>query len=145
MLVAACVLLWGMGALAQLAPANPDPLAPKLQTDPRNPPRFQTFNQPALVQLGPPPAFTPPPPSAAGDTGFDSTNSRKAKAAKAKANPKAPKSTAQPIAPGTAAPATISPFQKHAAGSGNGAYAQAPGAAGRAWPDPQAAEETQGA
>lgn len=126
-LAAACLLLWAGDAMAQLAPANSDPLAPKLQTDPRNPPRFQTFNQPALVQLGPPPAFTPPPASGAGDTGFDSTNNRKAKAAKAKANPKAPKTTTQPIAPGTAAPATVSPFQKPAAGSAKGAYAQAPG------------------
>jgi len=115
-----------MDALAQQAPANPDPLSPKLQTDPRNPPRLQPFNQPPLAQLNAPPTFVPPAPaSGAGDSGFDSTNNRKVKAAKAKANPKAPKSTTQPIAPGTAAPANVSPFQKQAAG--NGAYAQAPG------------------
>ncbi len=52
---------------------------PKLQTDPRKPPRFQQVNQPALAQLGAPTTFTPPP-SAAGDTGFDSSNANKAKA-----------------------------------------------------------------
>ena len=76
LLVAACVTLGGGDAVAQMA--APDPLTPKLATDPRHPPRFQKFTQPALAPLGPPADFTPPA-SAAGDTGFDSTNSRKAK------------------------------------------------------------------
>jgi hypothetical protein len=117
LLAAACVLLWGADAMAQTA-VFPDPLAPKLQTDPRNPPRFQTFSRPALAQLGPPATFTPPP-SAAGDTGFDSTNSRKVKA---KAKPK----SRSAIAPGPAKPASVSPYQKPAK-SGTGAYAAAPG------------------
>jgi hypothetical protein len=120
LLAAACVALWAVDASAQTAaPVFPDPLAPKLQTDPRNPPRFQTFNQPALVQLGPPATFTPPA-SAAGDTGFDSTNSRKAKA---KAKPK----SRTAIAPGSPQPASISPYQKPAPNAGSGAYAAAPG------------------
>ena len=117
-LVAAGLMLGGSNAVAQTA-VFPDPLAPKLQTDPRNPPRFQTFNRPALAQLGPPASFTPPA-SAAGDTGFDSTNSRKAKA---KAKPK----SRSAIAPGSAKPASVSPYQKPATNPGSGAYAAAPG------------------
>jgi hypothetical protein len=113
------VLLWGVDAMAQTAaPAFPDPLAPKLQTDPKKPPRFQKFDRPAQVQLGPPANFTPPA-SAAGDTGFDSTNSRKTKA-----KPK-PKSRSA-ATPASAPPASVSPYQKPAK-SGTGAYAAAPG------------------
>ena len=113
-------MLGSGGAVAQLA--APDPLTPRLSTDPRNPPRFQTFSRPALAQLGPPAAFTPPA-SGAGDTGFDSTNTRKVQG---KAKPKA-RSDARAIAPGTAAPVTVLPYQKPAAKSGSGAYAAAPG------------------
>jgi hypothetical protein len=123
LLVAACVLLGCVDAMAQTAPpAFPDPLAPRLATDPRNPPRFQKFDRPALVQLGPPASFTPPA-SAAGDTGFDSTNSRKAKG---NAKPKS-RTNAQAVAPGPAQPASVSPYQKPAANSANGAFAAAPG------------------
>jgi hypothetical protein len=125
MLVAACLALGAVDALAQTAaPPFPDPLTPTLATDPRNPPRFQKFTRPGLVQLGPPAAFTPPA-SAAGDTGFDSTNSRKAKA-KGKAKPKS-STNAQAIAPAAAQPAAISPYQKPPTNSGNSAYAAAPG------------------
>jgi hypothetical protein len=75
--MAACVALSGADAQAQTAaPPFPDPLVPTLQTDPRNPPRFQKFTRPGLVQLGPPAKFSPPA-SGAGVTGFDSTNSRR--------------------------------------------------------------------
>ncbi len=107
-----------MDAQAQVAPPNSDPLAPKLSTDPRAPPRFQTFSRPEQVQLGPPPVFTEPP-SAAGDTGFDSTNNRKAKAKKAKAKPKAP--TAAETLAGTPRPLAVSPYQKPAAKAANSA------------------------
>jgi hypothetical protein len=120
--MAAGVALWGADALAQTA-AYLDPLTPQLQTDPRNPPRFQRFERPALAQLGPPAAFTPPA-SGAGDTGFDSSNSRKKAKAKAKAKPPA---NAQTIAPGLPAPTPASLYQKSATGSADGAYAQAPG------------------
>ena len=120
MLVAACVALGSADALAQMA--APDPLTPRLSTDPRNPPRFQTFNRPALAQLAPPAVFTPPT-SGAGVTGFDSTNTRKAKG---KAKPKA-RTNARAAAPGLPAPVTVSPYQKPATNSGNSAYAAAPG------------------
>ena len=68
LLVAACIVLASGEAVAQMA--APDPLTPRLSTDPRNPPRFQKFNRPGLVQLGPPAAFAPPA-SGAGNTGFD--------------------------------------------------------------------------
>src|SRR5579864_8938740 len=85
--MAACVAMSSAAALAQTAlPPYPDPLAPKLQTDPRNPPRFQKFTRPSLVPLGAPAKFTLPA-SGAGITGFDSTNSRK----KAKPSAKAKK------------------------------------------------------
>ena len=128
LLVAACVVLGSGDAVAQMA--APDPLTPWLTTDPRNPPRFQTFSRPALAQLGAPTVFTPPA-SGAGDTGFDSTNTRKAKGKdKPKSMPKSmPKARtdARAIAPGTAAPVTVSPYQKPATKSGTGAYAAAPG------------------
>ena len=127
LLMAVCVVMWGADAVAQTA-VNTDPLAPKLQTDPRNPPRFQKFDRPALVQLGPPAAFTAPA-SGAGDTGFDSTNSRKKTKGKAKANSntKSP-ANARTIAPGLPAPTTISRYQKPPADAVGGAFAQAPGA-----------------
>jgi hypothetical protein len=121
--MAACVALWSADAVAQTA-AFPDPLAPNLQTDPRQPPRFQKFTRPGLVQLGPPATFTPPA-SGAGDTGFDSTNSRKK--AKGKAKAKSPVN-AQAITPGLPTPTPVSRYQKPATDSAGGAYAQAPGA-----------------
>lgn len=126
---AACVLALGAGATsAQIVPPDyPDPLAPKLQTDPRKPPRFQQFAQPAQAQLGPPTNFTTQP-SAAGDTGFDSSNKKKAKAkaaAKTKPKPKAG-ADALAIAPAAAPAAAVSPYQKPFQASG--AYAAAPGA-----------------
>ena len=57
--MAACVALWSADAVAQTA-AFPDLLAPNLQTDPRQPPRFQKFTRPGLVQLGPPANFSAP-------------------------------------------------------------------------------------
>ena len=140
----ACVLLAAFLALcsAQASaqtqpPPYPDPLAPRLQTDPRNPPRFQRFSRPAQAQLGPPTNFVPPA-SGAGTTGFDSSNSRKKVRGKAKAkttpnltpnaanapNAMSP-ADAQAIAPGLPAPATVSPYQKPLAAGA--AYAQAPG------------------
>lgn len=88
-MAAACAVALGCGAAsAQIVPPDyPDPLAPKLQTDPRKaPPRFQQFSRPEQAQLGPSLTFSS---SAAGDTGFDSSNKNKAKAkAAARAKPK---------------------------------------------------------
>jgi hypothetical protein len=121
LLVAACIPVIGMVANAQIVPPNADPLAPNASTDPRNPPRFQKFTRPEVTPLAPPATFTPPPPSAAGNTGFDATNSRKAKV---NSKPK-PKSTdAQASMP---VPLTISPYQKPAANSAKSAFAAAPG------------------
>src|SRR5450830_1457341 len=126
--MAACVALWSADAVAQTAaPPFPDPLAPNLQTDPRHLPRFQKFDRPALVQLGPPATFTAPA-SGAGDTGFDSTNSRKKTKGKAKGTSKTkPPADARTGAPGLPAPTTISRYQKPPADAVGGAFAQAPG------------------
>jgi len=113
-----------MDANAQIVPSNSDPLAPKLATDPRNPPTFQKSTRPEQTPLGPPASFTPP--SAAGDTGYDSTNSRKAKA-KASAKTKSKSPSAQAAAPGKPAPITVSPYQKPATNSAKNAFAAAPG------------------
>jgi hypothetical protein len=106
--------------------AAPDPLAPKLNTDPRNPPTFQKLSRPEQAQLGAPATFTPPQraPSAAGDTGFDSTNSRKAKA---KAKPKVKPGTDDQAVAAQTPPAVISPYQKPFATPGSKAFAAAPG------------------
>lgn len=128
-LMAACVMLGCVDALAQTAaPPFPDPLAPKLQSDPRHPPRFQKFDRPAQAQLGPPASFSAPA-SGAGDTGFDSSNSRKSKP-KSKAKSKS-RTNAQTIAPGAPAPVPVSPYQRppaNSANAANGVYAAAPGA-----------------
>ena len=110
MLAVACMVLCCAEASAQTASQSySDPLAPKLQSDPRNPPRFQPFDRPALAQLAARVSFTPPA-SGAGATGFDSTNNRKARA-KAKSKTSA---AAQQIAPGVAAAAPVSPYEKPA-------------------------------
>ncbi|HEY0223721.1 MAG TPA: outer membrane beta-barrel protein, partial [Pseudolabrys sp.] len=128
LLAALCVAAIGVDAQAQLVPPDADPLAPRT-ADPRNPPRL---TQPGVTPLVPPLVFTPPP-SGAGDTGFDATNARKAKAKEnANAKPK-PKST-DAIA-STPAPLPISPYQKPPTNSANNsasnpaksAYAMAPG------------------
>ena len=72
----AAVMLCVSVAVARTpAPVYPDPLTPRLQSDPQQPPRFQKFARPGPARLGPPATFTPPA-SGAGETGFDSTNSR---------------------------------------------------------------------
>jgi hypothetical protein len=121
-LVAACVVAGDVHAQV----AAPDPLAPKLNTDPRNPPTFKKLTR-EQAQAGVPSTFTPPPraPSAAGNTGFDSTNSRKAKAAKAK--PKAKPTTDQQAIQAQNPVSPVSPYQKPFTPSGSKAYASAPG------------------
>ena len=122
LLVLACLLLGGTQAVAQTV--YPDPLDPKLANDPRNPPRFQKFTRPEQAQMGPPATFTEPP-SAAGDTGYDSTNSRKAKAKRAQAKPQPAKllTGAKAATPAT----TVSPYQKPPTMPGSNANASAPG------------------
>jgi len=120
-LVAAWVALPCVRAHAQLAsPSYTDPLTAKLQTSPSNPPRFQKLDREGLALLSAPTTFTPPA-SGAGTSGFDSTNNRKAKA-KTKV-----KASANAIAPGVAAPAAGSAYDKSADVTGSVA-AGAPGA-----------------
>ncbi len=108
MLAVACMVLCCVEAAAQTAGLlYSDPLAPKLQTDPRNPPRFQQFDRRALAQLAAPVSFAPPA-SGAGATGYDSTNNSKT-GAKKKSKTLA---NAQAVAPGTAASAPVSTYEK---------------------------------
>ena len=120
-LLAACVALGGQ-ARAQTALVNPDPLAPNLQTNPRQPPRFQQSQSPTPAQAGQPTTFVPPA-SGAGDTGFDSTNDRK----KTKAKPKTDASSDARSLSSQAAPAPApSPYQAPPPGEGSNALAAAP-------------------
>lgn len=122
----AAVWLAGSGsASAQIMVAPPDPLAPKLTTDPRKPaPTFQRFNRAPYAQAPASSVFTPPA-SGAGRTGFDSTNSRKTRTQRA-AKPKLG-TDAQAIAAERPQPVPASPYQTPPK-TGQGAYAQAPGA-----------------
>jgi len=54
-LLAACLVLGNGQTRAQLA--GSDPLAPKLESDPRRPPRFQTAAPRPLVQADQPTTF----------------------------------------------------------------------------------------
>ncbi|HVZ53226.1 MAG TPA: outer membrane beta-barrel protein [Pseudolabrys sp.] len=101
---AACLALGGGPALAQSATTTPvivDPLAPQLQTNTRNPPRFQRSDRAPLAQAPATDVFTPPA-SGAGRTGFDSSNSRATRARRA----------TRAIAPGAAQTLPESPYQK---------------------------------
>lgn len=111
LLAAACLSLGGGYALAQTAtvPDYIDPLAPQLQTGARNaPPRFQRSYRAPLAQAPATGVFAPA--SGAGRTGFDSSNSRKARPARAAAGAAA--AGRQMIAPGAPQPLAQSPYQK---------------------------------
>lgn len=124
LLTAVCAVVFGCASATAQVAVDSDPLAPTLASDPRKPPRFQKFSRPEQVELGPPANFAPPP-SGAGDTGFDSTNSRKAKSkAKTKAGVRK-KSTAQARESSETAEPAVSPYQKPFQASGDGAYASA--------------------
>ena len=134
-MTAVCVLALGSGmASAQIVtPDSADPFAPKAAI-PRKPQTFQKFGPQQQAQLAETPTFTEPP-SAAGDTGFDSTNSKKAKAkARAQAARKpGVTARAQATSSDQAPAAAISPYQMPfpapaAAPSGKNALASADGA-----------------
>lgn len=133
LMTAACALMIGCGsAWAQIVPPDyPDPLTPKLQTNSRTPPRFQQFTRPELAQLGSPATFTTSP-SAAGNTGFDSSNKNRARAkaaAGARAKPKPQAGSAAPAStPDARVVPAISPYQKPFPSAATSANAQAPGA-----------------
>ncbi len=113
-----------LGVKANAQVAAPDPLNPKLNTDPRNPPTFQKLTR---VATGAPSTFVTVPlaPSASGNTGFDSTNSRKAKAAKAK--PKTKPTTDEQATQAQNPTPPVSPYQKPFSTPGSRAMASAPG------------------
>jgi hypothetical protein len=114
MLAVACMILYFVEAAAQTATQSyADPLAPKLQTDARDTPRFRKFDRSTLAQLAAPGTFTPPA-SGAGSSGFDSTNSRKVRS-RAKSKPPGAIATA----PGVPAPVTVSPYDKRAEVTGS--------------------------
>lgn len=135
-LLAASLASAAGGAAAQqvqTAPTFPDPLAPKLEGNPRQPPRFEKVNPPES-KLEPLQSVFTPPASGAGLTGFDSTNARN------KTEPKKPKrglATNAPaptpratLASGTPALVPASRYQVPQltpSGEGNTALAQAPG------------------
>lgn len=122
-LLAAVWLTAGSGGACAQVMKTSDPLAPKLETDPRNPPRFQKSNRAPFAQAPAWSVFTPA--SGAGRTGFDSTNSRRTvRQTKTRDGTSA---NARAIAPGLPEPVPASPYQKPAPSSGSGAYAQAPG------------------
>jgi hypothetical protein len=107
LLVAAGLVVGGVRAEAQVTGSFTDPLVLELTSDPADPPRFEKDGSPARARTGQPATFAPA--SGAGVTGFDSTNARR------KARPKPEdetKSSAQPIAPGTAALQVRSPYQQ---------------------------------
>jgi hypothetical protein len=120
-LLAACVAYGGQ-ARAQTAMVNPDPLAPQLQTNPRQPPRFQRSQGAPLTQVGQPTTFVPPA-SGAGGTGFDSTNVRKKVAPKPNA---AANTDTKALSSQTAPPPPASPYQTPPPDDSNAALAAAP-------------------
>jgi hypothetical protein len=117
LLLAGCIALGCGQAGAQDAMINPDPFAPKLESNPLKPPRFQKSRKPA--QSLSTPAFVPAA-SGAGDTGFDSTNARKKTKAKPKAN------SATQSSPLANEPAPVSPYQIPPPGEEDAALAAAP-------------------
>jgi hypothetical protein len=110
MLAIAGMVLCLTDALAQsVAALYPDAFTAKLQSDPRNPPRFQKLDHAEPTQLTAPATFAPPV-SGAGTTGFDSTNSRKVRdKTRRKASVRSPA-----IAPGVPALVSVSPYAKPA-------------------------------
>jgi hypothetical protein len=76
LLLAAC--LASGQVRAQTALVNPDPFAPTFESNPKEPPRFEKSKRQRPERLGQPTTFSqvfPPPPSGAGTTGFDASNS----------------------------------------------------------------------
>jgi hypothetical protein len=75
LLLAGSLALVARDTAAQTAMREPDPFAPKLESDPDNPPRFAQADKVAPART----VFQPiaPPASGAGTTGFDATNAPK--------------------------------------------------------------------
>ena len=122
MLIAACVMMWRADAMAQTAlPVIAGSLAATPESNLKKSPPYQKFERLGpTAQLGPPPNFQPPAVTGAGDTGFDSSNSRKAKG---KQQPKAKSSTKRAIVPVASAPVAVSPYQRALSNSAKAAFA----------------------
>ncbi len=125
-----CMLAFGLGAArAQIVtPDSVDPFAPKSAL-PRKPQTFQKFGPQQQAQLRQTPSFAAPP-SAAGNTGFDSTNSKNAKAKARAQAAKKPGVTAraQATPAGEPPPLAISPYQMPIAPAAKTAMASTNGA-----------------
>ena len=121
----ACMLAFsGNAALGQIVTPDADPLAPKQAGKPQT---FQKFGPQQQQQLAQTPSFTPPP-SSAGATGYDSTNSRRARAKRQTATQK-PGAAARAQATGTdqPPPVALSPYQTPFSTEAKSARAQAAG------------------
>jgi len=135
-LLAAAVATGAAGqARAQLA--APDPMTPRLSAGQGTAPAFQRVDRPTLAQADQPTTFTPPA-SGAGNTGFDSTNNRRARGRAVAPRPATGRAAggtdAQASVPGAATQSTtapaISPYQVPPPGSeASRARAQVRGAA----------------
>ena len=127
LLTLACVAAMSCApAHAQIVTPDSDPLAPKSAL-PRKPQTFQKFGPQQQVQLNATPSFTPPP-SGAGDTGYDSTNSRRGKARNQAATRKpGTAARAQATAADQPPPVPLSPYQKPFASEAKNAMASTTG------------------
>lgn len=122
----ACVLALSSGAaFAQIVTPDADPLAPKLALS-RKPQTFQKSGPQQQAQLNTTPVFTLPQ-SGAGDTGFDSTNSRRSRAKGKGVRKPASAARAQALSTDQPPPVALSPYQKPFPADGNKAMASASG------------------
>ena len=123
----ACALTLASGAaFGQIVTPDSDPLTPR-PTNQQKPPTFQTFGPQQQQQLAQTPSFTPPS-TGAGNTGFDSTNSRRGKA-RNQAAPRKPATAAraQAVSNDQPAPIPLSPYQKPFAADAKNAMASTTG------------------
>ena len=121
----ACVLTLSSGlAFAQIVTPDADPLAPRQASKPQT---FQKFGPQQQQKLTQTPTFTPPA-SGAGNTGYDSTNSRRARAKRQAATQQSGSAArAQASSTGEVPPLTLSPYQKPFPTEAKNAMAQATG------------------
>lgn len=112
MALASALALSSGAAFGQIVTPDSDPLAPKQASKPQTfqklGPQQQRQQQQQLTQLQ---SFTPPA-SGAGSTGYDSTNSRRAKAKKQAATQKPGAAARAQASPADQPPVALSPYQK---------------------------------
>ena len=107
-LFAAWLALGGGSAWAQTVLPAPDPFAPQLEADPRNPPRLQPSPRLRRGASDRPARFAPIPPGA-GLTGFDSSNARKKLKPKRPAKTQAKAPALAPVESVLTAPPPVAP------------------------------------